>query len=153
VLLLVFTGVASTILHKPYGDAMTASIGRLAVTACVLLLAWRLDWLKALGISRLGSWQVWLLALGGLVYAASASLYSFYGRVAFDFSSLLRLPDARTAVTTHFLAGLSMGFWLTGNFSGSTSCWACWRSACWLSGNAFLGNLPSKLLYMQSLRR
>ena len=107
VLFLVFMGVASTIFQKPYGDAMTVSISRLAVTACVLLLAWRLDWLKPSGISSVGDWQIWLLALGGLVYVARTSLYSFYGSVAFDFSSLLRLPDARTAVTTHFLAGLS----------------------------------------------
>ncbi len=106
VLLLVFMDIASTVFHTPYGAARTASIGRLAVTACVLFLAWRLDWLKASGISRLGSWQMWLLALGGLVYFASASLYSFYGRVAFDFSSLLR-SDARTVVITHFMAGLS----------------------------------------------
>jgi membrane protease YdiL (CAAX protease family) len=55
----------------------------------------------------LGGWQVWLLALGGLVYVASASLYSFYGSVAFDFPSVLQLPDARTAAITHFIAGLS----------------------------------------------
>ena len=63
VLLLVFMGITSSILHKPYGDTMTASIGRLAVTACVLFLAWRLDWLRASGISRAGNWLVWLLAL------------------------------------------------------------------------------------------
>jgi membrane protease YdiL (CAAX protease family) len=107
VLLLVFMGVASSVVHKPYGDAMTASIGRLAVTACVVFLAWRLDWLEASGIFRWGSWQVWLLALGGLIYFICASLYAFYGRVGFDFSSLLRLPDARAAVMAHFLAGLS----------------------------------------------
>lgn len=106
-LLLVFMIIASTIFQKPYGNTMTVSIGRLAVTTCVLFLAWHMAWLKASGISRAGSWQVWLLALGGLAYIASASLYSFYGRVAFDFSSLLRLPDARTAVITHFMAGLS----------------------------------------------
>jgi membrane protease YdiL (CAAX protease family) len=106
-LLLVFMIIASTIFQKPYGDAITISIGRLAVTACVLFLAWLMDWLKTSGISRAGSWQVWLLTLGGLVYLASASLYSFYGKVAFDFSSMLRLPDARAAVTTHFMAGLS----------------------------------------------
>ncbi len=107
VLLLVFMGIASSVVHKPYGGTVTASIGRLVVTACALFLAWRLDWLEASGISRPGSWQVWLLALVGLVYLASASLYSIYGRIAFDFSSLLRLPDAHAAVTTHFMAGLS----------------------------------------------
>ena len=107
VLFLVFMGTASAVFHKPYGSTMTISAGRLAVTACVLFLAWRLGWLQASGISRSGSWQIWLLALGGLVYLACASLYAFYGRVAFDFSSLLRLPDARAAVTTRFIAGLS----------------------------------------------
>lgn len=107
VMLLVFMIIATTVFHKPYGDAMTFSIGRLVVTACVLFLAWRLDWLGTSGISKSGSWQVWLLALGGLAYFASASLYSFYGRVAFDFSSLLRLPDAREIATSHFIAGLS----------------------------------------------
>jgi len=106
-LLLVFMIIASSVFHKPYGDAMTVSIGRLAVTAWVLFLVWCMHWLKASGISRSGSWRVWLLALVGLVYLASASLYSFYGRVAFDFSSLLRLPDARAAVINHFIAGLS----------------------------------------------
>ena len=114
VLLIVAMGIAATVLHKPYGDAMTVSIGRLSVTACVLLLAWRLDWLKASGIARLGSWQAWLLALAGLVYVASASLYAFYGKVAFDFSSLLRLPDARAALTTHFIASLSEEFLFRG---------------------------------------
>jgi len=107
VLLLVFMGIASSAFHKPYGDAKTGTIGRLAVTACVLLLAWRLNWLEASGITRLGNWQVWLLAGIGLVYFASASLYSFYGKVAFDFSSLLRLSDSRTIITTQFVVGVS----------------------------------------------
>ena len=107
VLLIVFMGVAVMALRRPYGDPMTVSIGRLAVTACVLLLAWRLDWLKAAGIARWGRWQVWLLGLAGLVYISIASLHAFYGRVTFDFLSLLRLPNARAAVTTHFIAALS----------------------------------------------
>lgn len=107
VLLLVFMGVAATVFHASYSDARTASIGRLAVTVCVLLLTWRLDWLKASGIFRLGRWQVWLLALGGLFYLTISSLYSFYGKIGFDFSILLQLSDARAAVTTHFIAALS----------------------------------------------
>ena len=107
VLLLVFMTIASRAFHKPYGDATAGTMGRLAVTACVLLLLWRLRWLEASGVARSGSWQVWLLALGGIGYFASASLYSVFGKVAFDFSSLVRLPDARTAITTQFVVGLS----------------------------------------------
>jgi len=106
VLLLVLMGVASSALRMPYGDAAIGAIGRLAVTACVLILVWQLGWLKAAGITRLGRWQVWLLALGGLVYLAGAGLYSFYGQVAFDFSILTRLPRSRTALTTQFVVAL-----------------------------------------------
>ena len=106
VLLVALMGVASSALRMPYGDATIGAIGRLAVTACVLLLVWRLGWLKAAGITRLGRWQVWLLALGGLVYLAGAGLYSFYGQVAFDFSILTRLPRSRTALTTQFVVAL-----------------------------------------------
>lgn len=107
VLVMVFTGIASSALHKPYGDATTGAIGRLAVTVCVLLLVWRLGWLKGAGVARLGRWQVWLLALGGMIYFAGASLYAFYGKVAFDLSGLMRSPDSRTTVLTHFAASLS----------------------------------------------
>lgn len=104
---LVVTGIASSVLGMPYGDAATVTIGRLTVTACVLLLVWRLGWLEASGVARLGRWPVWLLALGGMIYFAGASLYSFYDKVAFDFLSLIRLPASRTAVLAQFAAGLS----------------------------------------------
>jgi len=107
VLLMVFTGIASSALHKPYGEATTGTIGRLAVTACSLWLIWRLGWLQTSGVVRLGSWQVWLLTLGGLAYFTCASLYAGYGQVAFDFSAALRLPAARTAALTQFVVGLN----------------------------------------------
>ncbi len=93
ILLMVFAGVASVALGKPFGQGLTFLIAHSAAAACVLLLVWRLDWLKTSGIARLGRRQVWLLALVGLVYFAGANLYSFYGRVALDF------PDLRTSGT------------------------------------------------------
>jgi TRAP-type mannitol/chloroaromatic compound transport system permease large subunit len=91
VLLVVLLGVVSSALRTPYGDATIGAIGRLAVTACVLRLLWHLGWLKAAGVTRLGMWQVWLLALGGMVCFAGAGLYSFYG------PPLRRKPDWTTA--------------------------------------------------------
>jgi membrane protease YdiL (CAAX protease family) len=104
---LAFTGMASSALRKPYGDAVTGTLGRLVVTACVLWLVWRLGWLEASGVTRLGSWQVWLIALGGLIYFACASLYAIYGKVAFDFAHLIQLPASRTTVLTQFVVSLS----------------------------------------------
>ncbi len=112
ILLMVFMGIASSVLRKPYGDAITTIIGQLAATACILLLIQRLDWLAASGIARLGHWQIWLLALVGLFYFVGASLYAFYGnvlpdKVAFDASSLIHSPASRTTVLMNFMAGLS----------------------------------------------
>jgi membrane protease YdiL (CAAX protease family) len=104
---LVFMGIASSVLHKPYGDTVTTTVGRLAVTACVLWLVWRWDWLEASGIVRLGHWQVWLLVGGGMLYFTSAALYAFYGKVAFDISSLIHLPACRTTILTQAAVGLS----------------------------------------------
>ena len=106
VLVMVFTGIASSALRKPYGDATTGTLGRLAVMACTLWLVWRLGWLAASGVTRLGSGPVWLLALGGLIYFASANLYAFYGKVAFDLSTIARLPDTRAIVLTHIIVSL-----------------------------------------------
>jgi len=104
---LVFMGIASSVLRKPYGDAVTTTVGRLAVTACVLWLVLRLGWLEASGVTRLGRWQVWVLAVGGMLYFASAALYAFYGKVAFDISSLTRAPAFNTTVLTHAVVALS----------------------------------------------
>lgn len=64
-------------------------------------------WLDSSDFARLGQWQVWSIAFGGLIYFASASLYSFYGEIAFDFSNLIRPSASCTAVLTHFAASLS----------------------------------------------
>jgi len=99
---LFLTGIVSSKLRKPYSEA-TATMIRLAVTAGLLLLIWRLGGLEGAGIARLGRWQVWLLAVGGMFYFAGAGLYAFYGKVAFDVSSFIRLPAARTVVLTQFV--------------------------------------------------
>jgi len=76
------------------------------MTAGLLLLMWRLGGLEGSGIAQSGRWQVWLLAIGGMLYFACAGLYAFYGKVAFDISSFVRLPAARTLALTQFVSGL-----------------------------------------------
>jgi hypothetical protein len=61
--------------------------------------------LQSSGIGQVGTWQVWLLALAGLIYYAAASLYAFYGKAAFDFSSLAQ-PRAREILTTTLVVGV-----------------------------------------------
>lgn len=111
---LVFSGIAASIFRRPYGDATTTIIGRLAVISCTVFLVWRLGWLDESGIARLGSWRVWLFTLGGLVYYAIVSLYAFYDNASFDFSILTRLPESRFIVLTQFVIAMSEEFLFRG---------------------------------------
>jgi hypothetical protein len=79
---------------------------RLTLTTALLFLTWRMGWLEGVGITRLGSWQSWLLAGAGLLYLTCAALYAFYSKIAFDFSSLLHLPAARAVVYKQLAAGV-----------------------------------------------
>lgn len=105
VLMLLLLGILSGLLRKPYGDPTCATLSRLVAGGCVVVLAWQLGWLQSSGIGQVGTWQVWLLALAGLIYYAAASLYAFYGKAAFDFSSLAH-PRAREILTTTLVVGL-----------------------------------------------
>jgi membrane protease YdiL (CAAX protease family) len=91
VLMMLFAGIASGLLKKGFGDLIVLSIGHLAGIVYVLLLLWRLGWLEVSGTARSGTYQTWLIAIGGTLYFALASLYSLFGKLSFDFVSLFDL--------------------------------------------------------------
>ena len=88
VVIMLFTGIATSLLKKDFGDSTTTLTGHLAGIILILTLLWRLGWLKGAGISQLGTYQVWLISIGGTLYFALTSLYSFYGTFRFDVSTL-----------------------------------------------------------------
>jgi len=85
------TGVATSLLNKEFGDSTTSFIGHLVGIIFVLTLLWRLGWIKYAGISQLGTYQIWIIAIIGTAYFTLASLFSFYGKLSFDFSNLTDL--------------------------------------------------------------
>ena len=100
VLIMIFAGIASSLLNRGFGDRTTLLIGHLAGIICIFILLWRLGWLKGAGITQSGTYQTWLIAIIGTVYFALASLYSFYGKQAFDFSNLFILSSSGGIITT-----------------------------------------------------
>jgi len=94
ILIMLFAGIASSLLKKGFGDPVVLFIGDLAGVVYIFLLLWRLGWLKVSGTARLGTYQTWLLAIGGTVYFALASLYSFFGKLSFDFANLFDLSSS-----------------------------------------------------------
>jgi membrane protease YdiL (CAAX protease family) len=94
VLIMIFAAIAASLLNKEFGDITILFIGHLAGIICVFILLWRLGWLKGAGITQFGTYQTWLIAIIGTVYFALASLYSFFGKPAFDFSNLFNLSSS-----------------------------------------------------------
>ena len=98
VLIMTFTGIAVSVLKKDFGDSTTLLTGHLAGIILVLTLLWRLGWLKVAGITRYGTYQVWLIAITGTIYFALASLYSYYGKLTFNLSNVTDLSLSKSVI-------------------------------------------------------
>ncbi len=74
------SGVAASLLvTTAEGQQIANAAGRFMAALVFLGVLWRLGWLSAAGITRLGAWRSWLLVLPVLVYEILAHLYAFYG--------------------------------------------------------------------------
>jgi len=103
VLILIFAGLAASLLNKRLGDTTTLIIGHLAGIIFVFIFLWRPGWLKGAGITQSGTNQIWLIAIIGTLYFALASLYSFYGELAFDYSNLFNFSSSGALISMHTL--------------------------------------------------
>ncbi len=55
------------------------ALGRLAASALIVWMLWRLDWLSDAGITRLGAGFVWLLVFVFLAYQIVVHMFAFFG--------------------------------------------------------------------------
>lgn len=92
VFLFVIAGITSQAFGRPFEDPVTATIARVLLTIGVILLLRRCGWLRDAGITRVGKWWAWLLALGGFVYYAWASLYSLFGKIDMATADISAVP-------------------------------------------------------------
>lgn len=94
VLIILFTGIATSLLKQEFGDATTTLTGHLVGIILVLAILWRLGWLNSSGVLQLGKYQVWFISILGTTYFALASLYSFYGNLRFDVQNLTNFSSS-----------------------------------------------------------
>ena len=83
--------LASVLLGRPYFEYVPQSVGALTATAFVILMTWRMGWLRASGIAATGSWQAWLIALGLFIYFIFVLWPAFFGRIP---SELVEIPSS-----------------------------------------------------------
>ncbi len=92
---------------RPVTDEASQSAGMLLATVCLLLLAWRLGWLRGIGITNLGPWRVWLIVLISGAYLVLAYLFAFYGRPALDLGILGSSRAARAIFSRQLVVGIA----------------------------------------------
>lgn len=83
VLYIVAAVLAAIVSRGAPGHQLVEAVGRAAASLLFLFVLWRFRWLSAAGVTRLGGWQAWLLALPVLVYEIVTHFYAMFGDLAF----------------------------------------------------------------------
>ncbi len=77
------------------------AIGRAAASIVFLLMLWRMNWLKASGVTTAGSLTVWILIFFFVVYEAIAYQFALFGSFGFSLSDPgLALPVGLNALAS-----------------------------------------------------
>ena len=97
-------GVAASLLGTTAeGQQIANAVGRSVAVLIFLGVLWRFGWLRAAGITKLGTWRSWLLVLPVLVYEILTHLYAFFGSFALG---VPETPLARAVALNGAAAGL-----------------------------------------------
>jgi membrane protease YdiL (CAAX protease family) len=96
---------AAALLRVELTDDLAQSLGTLVATGLLLLVAWRLDWLRPAGITRPGSWRVWILTAAVVLYFYVGYRYAFFGTMPPEPGVLFRLPAARAMFARQVVVG------------------------------------------------
>ena len=101
----VFVVGSAALLRVPIVEDVPQMAGTLGATFVLLLIAWRMGWLRSMGLASFGGWRVWLTAIPLLVYMILAYLYGFFGDVSFDFGVFARSDVARRILVRDGIVG------------------------------------------------
>ena len=96
---------SAAVLQLPLSNMVPQMMGTLGSVFILLMIAARMGWLHAIGLTRLGSWWVWLVTLPLLGYMITAYLYSFFGDIGFDFGIFARSSAARDLLMRQSIVG------------------------------------------------
>ena len=75
----VLAGVAAYSVEDPVTRTLLVTVVRGLGAVLWLVLLYRLGWMGASGLSRLGDWRLWVLVLVLMVYDVGAHMWAFFG--------------------------------------------------------------------------
>ena len=106
--------LASRLLDTSFGGALAQSLGMLTATALLLVVMGRWGWLRAAGITRLGSWQLWLVTGGLILYIVAVYQMAFFGEIGLDLLDPWRSEAGQTILRRQAVVGVAEEFLFRG---------------------------------------
>jgi membrane protease YdiL (CAAX protease family) len=79
--------IAASVLQTSLADLLPQSLGTMTATACLLVVMRRWGWLRAAGVTALGSRRLWLVTAGLTVFAVAAYELAFFGKIVLPLST------------------------------------------------------------------
>ncbi len=102
-----FVFLATLISGAPYSDPLVQSFGSLAAIFVLLIVAWRLLWLRPMGLAYLGKWPAWLITLALLIYIIFGYWLVFFGEIGLNISLLSNSEEAKTLIWRELVVGFT----------------------------------------------
>jgi membrane protease YdiL (CAAX protease family) len=106
--------LAAWALQTPLAELLPQSLGMLTATACLLVVMGRWGWLRAAGVTALGSRRLWLVTAGLTVYVVAAYQIAFFGDIALNISSSWGSGGAQSILLRQAVVGVAEEFLFRG---------------------------------------
>ena len=98
--------LAARALQLPPTHKLPQSLGTLMATACLLLVMWRWQWLRAAGVTTLGSGRLWLVTAGLMAFVVVAYQFAFFGEIVIDLSASWAVGQAPAILGRQVVVGI-----------------------------------------------
>jgi membrane protease YdiL (CAAX protease family) len=86
--------LAAGVLQLPPTHELPQSLGTLVATGCLVLMMWRWEWLRAAGVTALGSGRLWLVTTGLTILLVMAYQFAFLDGIVMGFSTVSARTEA-----------------------------------------------------------
>jgi len=106
--------LAAAVLRLPLSHELPQSLGMLTATACLLLVMWRWGWLRAAGVTGLGSGRLWLLTAGLAAFVVVAYQLAFFGEIVVDLPASWAAGEAQAILGRQVVVGIAEEFLFRG---------------------------------------
>jgi len=110
----VAAAIAAWALQRPVASLLPQSLGMLAATGCLLAVMGRWGWLRAAGITALGSRRLWLVTVGLAAYLVLAYQMAFFRGIVLNLSSLWGSGEAQSILLHQAVVGVAEEFLFRG---------------------------------------